>query len=106
MSEAGASHATPAELADWDRWTVHVPGGHVYQSRAWAQQRARLGWQPSYVMLAPDRAALVLQGQYIGHLRNLRPRQKAQVKALREAKGMAAASQSMTADDGSNSSST
>jgi hypothetical protein len=42
--------------------------------------------------LSPERRrALKLQGQYIGHLRNLRPRQKAQVKALREAKGMAAA---------------
>jgi hypothetical protein len=42
--------------------------------------------------LSPERRrALKLQGQYIGHLRNLRPRQKAQVKALRETKGIAAA---------------
>jgi lipid II:glycine glycyltransferase (peptidoglycan interpeptide bridge formation enzyme) len=52
--------ASPPELEDWDRRTVHAPGGHVYQSRVWAEQRARLGWRPSYVMLAPDRAALVL----------------------------------------------
>jgi hypothetical protein len=42
--------------------------------------------------LSPERrSALKLQGQYIGHLRNLRPRQKAQVKAVRESKGIAAA---------------
>jgi hypothetical protein len=42
--------------------------------------------------LSPERrSALKLQGQYIGHLRNLRPRQKARVKALRASKGIAAA---------------
>jgi lipid II:glycine glycyltransferase (peptidoglycan interpeptide bridge formation enzyme) len=52
--------ATPTELADWDRLTVHASGGHVYQSRAWAGQRARHGWQPLHVMLGDERAALVL----------------------------------------------
>ena len=28
--------AEPAELEAWDRRMVHGPGGHVYQSRAWA----------------------------------------------------------------------
>jgi hypothetical protein len=37
------------------------------------------------------RAALKLQGQYIGHIRVLRPRQKAQVKAIRDSKGVRAA---------------
>jgi len=37
------------------------------------------------------RAALKLQGQYLGHMRHLRPRQKARVKALRAAKGVRAA---------------
>jgi hypothetical protein len=36
-------------------------------------------------------AALRLQGQYMGHMRNLGPRQKARVKALRTAKGSDAA---------------
>lgn len=52
--------ATPAELAAWDRLTVRSPGGHVYQSRAWAEQRSRLGWRPLHVMLDDDHAALVL----------------------------------------------
>ena len=52
--------ATDAELADWDRRTVEAPGGHVYQSRTWAEQRSRLGWRPLSVMLDDDHAALVL----------------------------------------------
>ncbi len=57
----GPRLATEAELTDWDRRTVQVAGGHVYQSRAWAEQRARLGWQPRYVILDGDHAALVLE---------------------------------------------
>lgn len=39
--------------------------------------------------LSPERrAALELQGQYMGHLRGLTVRGKAQVKALRVAKGL------------------
>lgn len=56
----GPREATEAELADWDRLTVQSPGGHVYQSRAWAEQRTRLGWRPLHVMLDADHAALVL----------------------------------------------
>ena len=52
--------ATPAELAAWDHRTVHAPGGHVYQSIAWAHQRQRLGWRPIHVMIDPDHPALVL----------------------------------------------
>lgn len=39
--------------------------------------------------LSPARkAALKLQGQYMGYLRSLKPKQKAEVKALREKKGI------------------
>ncbi len=42
--------------------------------------------------LSPERcAALKLQGSYIGYLRNLKPMHKAQVKTLREKKGVRAA---------------
>jgi len=37
------------------------------------------------------RAALKLQGQYMGYMRNLKPRQKAQVKSIKAAKGIRAA---------------
>jgi lipid II:glycine glycyltransferase (peptidoglycan interpeptide bridge formation enzyme) len=39
---------------------VEGPGGHVYQSRAWAVERAKLGWQPLHVLLDADHGALVL----------------------------------------------
>ena len=63
MSDAPSGfprEATPAELADWDHRTVQAPGGHVYQSLAWAGQRERLGWRPLHVMLDADHGALVL----------------------------------------------
>lgn len=42
--------------------------------------------------LSPKRrAALKLQGLYMGHLRNLKPRQKTRVKAIKAAKGYAPA---------------
>jgi len=42
--------------------------------------------------LSPKRRAqLKLQGQYIGYMRQLKPKQKAEVKRLRERKGMRAA---------------
>jgi hypothetical protein len=42
--------------------------------------------------LSPERrAALVLQGQYIGHIRMLPPRQQAQVSKLRREKGIRSA---------------
>jgi len=52
--------ATPDELADWDHRTVRSPGGHVYQSTVWAAQRAKLGWQPRFVMLDDEHPALAL----------------------------------------------
>jgi len=42
--------------------------------------------------LSPKRRAqLKLQGQYMGYLRNLKPRRRSQVRKIREAKGMRAA---------------
>lgn len=42
--------------------------------------------------LSPQRlAALKLQGRYMGYLRNLKPRQKTQVKTLKASKGFPAA---------------
>ncbi|MEO5883890.1 MAG: GNAT family N-acetyltransferase [Candidatus Limnocylindrales bacterium] len=60
MSPTGIRDATPAELATWDQLTVEGPGGHVYQSRAWAEQRARLSWRPRFLMLDDRHGALVL----------------------------------------------
>jgi lipid II:glycine glycyltransferase (peptidoglycan interpeptide bridge formation enzyme) len=46
--------------ADWDDRTVSPPGGHVLQSRAWAEHRAGQGWQPRFVTFDDDRRALLL----------------------------------------------
>ena len=39
--------ATPAEVADWDLLVQANPdGGHILQTRAWGQFKARWGWDP------------------------------------------------------------
>lgn len=43
--------ATPDELVDWDERTVDQPGGHVYQSRAWAAHRAASGWTAHHLVV-------------------------------------------------------
>jgi lipid II:glycine glycyltransferase (peptidoglycan interpeptide bridge formation enzyme) len=45
-----AREAVPDELADWDAWTVDAPGGHVYQSLAWAEHRRASGWTPRFLV--------------------------------------------------------
>ena len=52
--------ATPAELADWDAQTVEAPGGHVYQSSAWAEHRRRSGWLPRFLVADDGGRALAL----------------------------------------------
>ena len=53
--------ATPAELADWDERTVDVPGGHVLQSRAWAEHRSRTGWVADKLLFDDGYAVLALR---------------------------------------------
>ena len=52
--------AQPDELADWDALTVEAPGGHVYQSRAWAAHRGRSGWRPRFLVDESGGRALAL----------------------------------------------
>jgi peptidoglycan pentaglycine glycine transferase (the first glycine) len=42
--------ARPEELVDWDSRTVDDPGGHVYQSAAWAEHRRSSGWSPRFLI--------------------------------------------------------
>ncbi|MEA2620870.1 MAG: hypothetical protein QOC97_1643, partial [Chloroflexota bacterium] len=42
--------ARPDELSDWDARTVEEPGGHVYQSLAWAEHRRASGWRPRFLV--------------------------------------------------------
>jgi lipid II:glycine glycyltransferase (peptidoglycan interpeptide bridge formation enzyme) len=52
--------ATPEELIDWDERTVDAPGGHVYQSRAWADHRVASGWSAHHLVFEDSFAVLVL----------------------------------------------
>jgi lipid II:glycine glycyltransferase (peptidoglycan interpeptide bridge formation enzyme) len=52
--------AQPDELKDWDARTVEAPGGHVYQSRAWAAHRERSGWRPRFLVDDSGGRALAL----------------------------------------------
>jgi hypothetical protein len=53
-----------SELDGWDAATVDPPGGHVLQSRAWAEYRSRHGWQPRFVALDDGARVLVLEQQW------------------------------------------
>lgn len=53
--------ATAEELVDWDERAVDAPGGHVYQSRAWAEHRAASGWQPDHLVFEDGYRALALR---------------------------------------------
>lgn len=53
--------ADPEELARWDAGTVPVPGGDVYQSRAWGEYRRRQGWRPRYLLVEERHPVLVLE---------------------------------------------
>lgn len=52
--------ARPDELEDWDAQTVEAPGGHVYQSRAWAEHRRASGWVPRFLVTDDGGRALAL----------------------------------------------
>ncbi len=42
--------ARPDELEAWDALVVEAPGGHVYQSRAWADHRHASGWRSRFLV--------------------------------------------------------
>jgi len=55
------AEAGPAELATWDTATVAPPGGHVYQSLAWAAYRAAFGWRPRFLVTSDGGRVLALE---------------------------------------------
>ncbi len=52
--------ATADELETWDANVVDAPGGHVYQSRAWAEHRRASGWIPRFLASEDGGLALAL----------------------------------------------
>ena len=61
MSGGRVHEADPAELEDWDARAVQAPGGHVYQSLAWAEHRRSTGWRPRFLRFDDGFAVLALQ---------------------------------------------
>jgi peptidoglycan pentaglycine glycine transferase (the first glycine) len=59
-SRVAFREATPDELERWDDLTVRPLGGHILQSRAWAEHRATRGWQPRYLVGEDGSAVLAL----------------------------------------------
>jgi lipid II:glycine glycyltransferase (peptidoglycan interpeptide bridge formation enzyme) len=53
--------ATADELVDWDERAVDAPGGHVYQSRAWADHRAASGWEADHLVFEDGYRVLALR---------------------------------------------
>jgi lipid II:glycine glycyltransferase (peptidoglycan interpeptide bridge formation enzyme) len=49
------------ELEDWDAAAVDAPGGHVFQSRAWADHRAAGGWRPRFLAAGEVRALALVR---------------------------------------------
>ncbi len=58
---SGPHEAAPAELEDWDARAVEAPGGHVYQSRAWAEHRRASGWLPRFLVFEDGGRVLTLE---------------------------------------------
>ena len=52
--------ARPDELAGWDALTVDAAGGHVYQSKAWAEHRRASGWSPRFLVTKDGGRVLAL----------------------------------------------
>ena len=48
-------------LVDWDAAAVDAPGGHVYQSRAWAEHRAATGWEARFLAVGQVRALVFVR---------------------------------------------
>ena len=52
--------ATAEELEAWDERTVDQPGGHVFQSRAYALDQEAAGWRPHHLVFDDGFAVLAL----------------------------------------------
>lgn len=58
---AGVRELTGAALEAWDAAAVDAPGGHVLQSRAWAEHRAAGGWRPRFMVAGAARALVLVR---------------------------------------------
>jgi len=56
-----AREITGDDLEDWDELAVGAPGGHVYQSRAWAAHRSAAGWRPRFLAFGDTRTLVLVR---------------------------------------------
>jgi lipid II:glycine glycyltransferase (peptidoglycan interpeptide bridge formation enzyme) len=49
------------ELLDWDAGAVDAAGGHVLQSRAWAEHRRGGGWRPRFLAVGEQRVLVLVR---------------------------------------------
>ncbi|GAC1664646.1 MAG: hypothetical protein NVS9B8_05170 [Candidatus Limnocylindrales bacterium] len=56
--------ATADDLIDWDERVVDGPGGHVYQSLAWAEHFVRVGWTADRLVFDDGYRVLVLRRSF------------------------------------------
>jgi hypothetical protein len=61
VAAAAIHEASEAELGRWDAGTVDVPGGDVFQSRAFGEYRARRGWRPRFLVFDDGFRVLALE---------------------------------------------
>jgi lipid II:glycine glycyltransferase (peptidoglycan interpeptide bridge formation enzyme) len=62
VGQVGLHVASGDELEVWDARAVDVPGGHVLQSRAWAEYRAAHGWR-TWQLVYDDGFPLLVLGR-------------------------------------------
>ena len=63
-NDDGIRDVRGGDLADWDARAVAAPGGHVFQSRAYGEFQARLGWRVRWLRFADGFPVLVLQRRW------------------------------------------
>ena len=83
-------HTLQRSLTDVDR-SLRRLGSMLSQLNGRIERRRKPRALPRKPLSAKARASLVLQGRYMGYMRQLKPRQKAQVRRIKETKGVRAA---------------
>ena len=78
------------QLSEFDR-SLRRLASMVSQLDGRIERRRKPRARARGTLSSKARASLVLQGRYMGLMRQLKPRQKAQIRKIREAKGVRAA---------------
>jgi lipid II:glycine glycyltransferase (peptidoglycan interpeptide bridge formation enzyme) len=66
VTDAPEGELADAPTPDWDALAVDAPGGHVYQSVAWAEHRRGLGWRPRFHVAGAARTLVLTRTWPVG----------------------------------------